>query len=73
VVSELLKNLREKSTSFRFTAEAPPPGNGRPGQKGEPVTLSDEQILDITVSGEPGELGLPFEITLPLARKVAAR
>ncbi|HSP43376.1 MAG TPA: hypothetical protein VLO11_10935, partial [Luteolibacter sp.] len=76
VVSELLKNLREKSTSFRFTAEPPPPANGRPGrqgQKGEPVTLSDEQILDITVSGEPGELGLPFEITLPLARKVAAR
>ena len=76
VVSELLKNLREKSTSFRFTAEPPPPANGRPGrpgQKGEPVTLSDEQILDITVSGEPGELGLPFEITLPLARKVPAR
>lgn len=76
VVSELLKNLREKSTSFRFTAEPPPSADARPSRnapKSEPVTLSDEQILDITVSGAPGEFGLPFEITLPLARKVAAR
>lgn len=76
VVSELLKNLREKSNSFRFTAEPPPPADARPRRnapKSEPVTLSDEQILDITVSGAPGEFGLPFEITLPLARKVAAR
>ena len=76
VVSELLKNLREKSNSFRFTAEPPPPADARPRRnapKSEPVTLSDEQILDITVSGAPGEFGLPFEITLPLARKVSAR
>ena len=35
--------------------------------------LRDEQILDITVTGKPGELGLPFEITLPLAREVAIK
>jgi type IV pilus assembly protein PilM len=64
VVSELLKNLREKSTGFRFTVKGP---------KGEDVVLRDEQILDITVTGKPGELGLPFEITLPLAREVAIK
>ena len=61
VVSELLKNLRERSTSFQFTTK---------DAKGADVILSDERILDITVSGTPGELGLPFEITLPLAREV---
>jgi type IV pilus assembly protein PilM len=64
VVSELLKNLREKSTGFRFTVQ---------GAKGEQIPLRDEQILDITVTGKPGELGLPFEITLPLAREVAIK
>ena len=67
IVSELLKKLREDSKTFRFSA--PDPKN----PKGEPVTLSDERILDITVSGKPGELGLPFEITLPLARQIAVR
>lgn len=64
VVSELLKNLREKSTGFRFQIK---------GDKGEDIVLRDEQILDITVTGKPGELGLPFEITLPLAREVAIK
>jgi hypothetical protein len=63
VVSELLKNLREKSTNFKFTVK---------DAKGN-VTLSDEQILSITVEGKPGDLGLPFEITLPLAREVAIK
>jgi type IV pilus assembly protein PilM len=61
VVSELLKNLRDRSTSFQFTTK---------DAKGADVILSDDRILDITVSGSPGELGLPFEITLPLAREV---
>lgn len=76
VVSELLKNLRETSTSFRFSAEPPEPTNARQGRnaaKTEPVILGDEQILTITSSGAPGEFGLPFEITLPLARNVAAK
>ncbi len=64
VVSELLKNLREKSSTFRFTV---------PGEKGADVVLTDPQILDITVTGKAGELGLPFEITLPLAREVAIK
>jgi hypothetical protein len=64
VVSELLKKLREKSSSFQFVVKDP---------KGAEIILSDEQILDITVTGKPGELGLPFEITLPLARQIAVR
>ena len=64
VVSILLNNLREKSSGFRFTVKGP---------NGADVVLSDEQILDITVTGKPGELGLPFEITLPLARGVAIK
>jgi type IV pilus assembly protein PilM len=64
VVSELLKNLKEKSSNFNFTVKGP---------KGEEVKLSDDQILDITVTGKPGELGLPFEITLPLSHEVVVK
>ena len=64
LVSELLKNLREKSTGFRFTVK---------DAKGADVALSDEQIMAITVEGEPGDLGLPFQITLPLAREIAIK
>lgn len=64
VVSELLKNLRDKSVNFRFTVK---------DAKGATVALTDEQILSITVTGKPGELALPFEITLPLAREVAIK
>jgi type IV pilus assembly protein PilM len=63
-VSELLKSLREKSSSFRFTIK---------DAKGADIPLKDEQILDITVTGKPGEFGLPFEITLPLAREAAIK
>jgi hypothetical protein len=64
VVSELLKKLRDQSTHFRFSIK---------DSKGAEVELRDERILDITVVGEPGILGLPFEITLPLAREAAAK
>jgi type IV pilus assembly protein PilM len=64
LVSELLKNLRDKSTMFRFTVK---------DAKGADVVLSDEQILDITVTGKSGELALPFEITLPLAREASIK
>ena len=64
LVSDLLKNLREKSTSFRFTVK---------DAKGAETALSDEQILAITVEGEPGDLGLPFQVTLPLAREIAIK
>ena len=64
LVSELLKNLRDKSTNFRFTVK---------DARGANVALTDEQILAITVTGKAGELALPFEITLPLAREVAIK
>ncbi len=64
LVSELLKNLRDRSTNFNFTVK---------DGKGANVALTDEQILSITVTGKSGELGLPFEITLPLAREVAIK
>jgi type IV pilus assembly protein PilM len=64
VVLELLKNLRERSTSFQFKTK---------NSKGAEVILSDERLLDITVTGKAGELGLPFEITLPLAREVVIK
>ncbi|HSR37038.1 MAG TPA: hypothetical protein VLL73_07620, partial [Desulfurivibrionaceae bacterium] len=64
VVSVLLKKLRENSSTFRFKFKGP---------NGADINLGDEQILDITVTGKPGELGLPFEITLPLAREVAIK
>lgn len=64
VVSELLKNLREKSTMFRFSVK---------DAKSADVVLTDERLLDITVAGKTGELGLPFVITLPLAREAAIK
>ena len=64
VVSDLLKNLRDNSKHFRFTIK---------DDKGADQTLSDEQILEITVTGAPGELGLPFEITLPLKREMPVK
>ncbi len=64
VVYELLKNLRDKSTGFRFKIK---------DAKGAETVLNDDQILNITVAGKTGELGLPFEITLPLAREVAIK
>ena len=64
VVSELLKNLRDKSSCFRFTYK---------DEKGADVVLGDDKLLDITVTGKSGELGLPFEITLPLSREIAIK
>jgi len=66
IVSERLKRLREKSTSFRFDAKAP---NG----KDEPLS-DDKIILKLSNSGdEEGDLAFPFEIVLPLVRPVAVR
>lgn len=63
VVSELLKNLREKTTYFKFKVS---------DGKTETV-LTDAQILDVTALGKEGELGLPFVITLPLAREIEVK
>ena len=66
IVSDRLKRLREKSTSFRFSAKAP---------NGKETPLSDEQIILKLASSadKEGDLAFPFEITLPLARPVAVR
>ena len=64
VVSELLKNLRDKSTAFRFKVK---------DAKGVENILNDDQILNNTVVAKAGQLGLPFEITLPLTREVVIK
>jgi type IV pilus assembly protein PilM len=71
VVSDLLKSLREKSTNFSFTTNAKDVKGAKGAGAG--TVLSDEQILSITVEGKPGDLGLPFEITLPMVREVAIK
>ena len=63
IVSELLKNLRDQSTAFKFKV----------GEKGKEVVLGDDKILDITIAGKPEDLALPFEITLPLAREIVVK
>ncbi len=64
VVSDLLKNLRDNTKVFNFTVK---------DSKGKDVVLTDNKILDISVTGEPGSLGLPFEITLPLVREIPVK
>lgn len=64
VVTELLRNLRDRSTSFRFKVK---------DAKGAEVALPDDKILAVTVAGKAGDLGLPFEITLPLAKEIAIK
>ncbi len=71
LVLERLKILKEKSSHFNFTAQDPT-------NPKLTVDLLDGQnltkIFTITsVAGKAGELGLPFEITLPLAREVAIK
>lgn len=64
VVSDLLKRLRENSTTFSFTSK---------DVEGKDVTLSDEMILVPSVSGEEGDLAFPFELTLPLVRPIQVK
>jgi len=71
LVTELLKHLREKSASFRFSI----PDAKDPKRS---VDLLDDQnlgkIMTITsVSANSGDLAQPFEITLPLAREVVIK
>ncbi len=65
LVSELFKSLQEKSTKFNFQMK---------DAKGQLVPIPDSKLLkDITVSGDEGEIGLPFEVTIPLAREVSVK
>ena len=73
VVSELLKSIRENPGLFTFEVKG---ADGKPvkGSDGKPVVLKDEQVIkNLAVTGEGGELALPFEIVLPLAREVAVK
>jgi hypothetical protein len=64
VVSDILKSLRANSEIFTFATTGP---------KGEKITLSDEQILKISVTGAEDNLAFPFELTLPLASPVVVK
>lgn len=66
VVSDLFKALSEKPVNFRFTVK---------DAKGKDIKLNDSTLLNITVpnSGDAGTLGMPFEMTLPLAREIPVR
>lgn len=71
VVSEQLKNLRDKSVAFTFSIK-------NPKDPKHPVDLLDDQnlgkILFITsVSNKNGELAQSFDVTLPLAREVTIK
>lgn len=71
VVSDKLKLLKEQSTSFAFEIENPDP---RAEEKVIDFT-SDQHIGRIltvaSIAETEGDLAQPFEIILPLARKVA--
>lgn len=69
LVSDMLKQLQEKSTHFNFMVE-----QGK-GKKKETISLTADQyigrILSVAnVPENPDDLAQPFEITLPLARGV---
>ena len=64
VVSERLKRLRENTKTFNFNVK---------DAKGIDTVLSDEKILKISAVGAEGDLGFPFELTLPLARPVKVK
>lgn len=74
LVSELLKNLRENSTVFKFKvaqgAERPSKKNNREAKE---IELGDEVLLKVTASGGEDDLGFPFELILPLAEPVAVK
>jgi type IV pilus assembly protein PilM len=66
VVSDLIKQLRENSTVFRFTSKE---------ANGKETTITDEQLYSSIASSanEKGDLAFPFEITLPLTRSFSVK
>ena len=73
VVSDLLKNLRENSTVFKFTVSDPNHKPNKKKDKTKEIVLSDEQLLKPSASGGEDDLGFPFELILPLAKPVAVK
>jgi len=75
LVSDLLKRLQDKSTAFQFVMEVQDPTNPK---KKIAINLADDQHISkiMSVASVPvtrEDLAQPFEITLPLARKVAVK
>ncbi len=66
VVSDLVKRLREntQNSSFSFSYQ---------GANGQPAQLSDDQILKVSLTGDEGDLGFPFQLTIPLKRPVSVK
>lgn len=73
VVSDLLKNLRDNSSVFKFTMADPNAKPPRKNEKPEEISLSDEQLLKPAASGAEDDLAYTFELTLPLAKPVAVK
>ncbi len=73
-VSELLKKLHDNSSNFSF--KVPDPANPKDPNKSIDL-ISDQNVGKIltidSVPAKPGDLGMSFEITLPLAREVAIK
>ena len=75
VVSDLLKRLQDKSATFQFVMETQDPANPK---KKISINLADDQHISkiMAVASVPTtreDLAQPFEIMLPLARKVAIK
>jgi hypothetical protein len=65
-----LKSIKDSSESQKKRKAVPLFDFALPNGKG---LLKDEQILTISVTGEEGDLGYPFELILPLARPVVVK
>lgn len=75
IVSDLIKNLRSRSELLQFEV-TDPSAKGR--KKDEKIDVSSDQYLSRfltidSVPAEPGDLGMQFDITLPLVREVPFR
>lgn len=73
-VSDLLKNLRENSSVFKFSWPDPNAKQSKKkNEKSKEIPLSDEMLLKPSAAGAEDDLGYPFELTLPLAKPVAIK
>jgi Tfp pilus assembly protein PilN len=73
VVSDLLKNLRENSTVFKFTYTEGKAKGGNKHSEAKEIQISDEQLLKPSAAGGEDDLGFSFELILPLAEPVAIK
>jgi hypothetical protein len=73
VVSDLLKNLRENSTVFKFTYTEGKAKGGNKHSEAKEIQISDEQLLKPSAAGGEDDLGFSFELILPLTEPVAVK